>query len=34
VSNELSYLLPLMPTLESALATLVKGSYTLVAAEA
>ena len=34
VSNELPYLLPLMPALESALAVLVQGSYILVAAEA
>lgn len=34
VSNELPYLLPLVPKLEAALSTLVKGSYVLVAAEA
>ncbi len=33
VSNELPYLLPLVPALEAALATLAKGSYTLVAAD-
>ena len=33
-SNELPYLLPLMPALEVALKSLVKGSYVLVAADA
>ena len=30
VSNELPYLLPLVPALEAALGTLVQGSYVLV----
>ena len=34
VSNELSYLRPLLPSLEAALISLVKGSYVLVAADA
>lgn len=33
-SNELPFLLPLMPALEAVLNTLVKGSYALVAADA
>ena len=34
VSNELSYLLPLVPALEENLTNLVKGGYVLVAADA
>ena len=34
ISNELLYLLPLVPALEKALANLAKGSYVLVAADA
>jgi len=34
VSNELPYLLPLVPTLEAALANLKPGSYVLLRAEA
>ena len=33
-SNELPYLLPLLPALEAVLKSLVKGSYVLVAADA
>ena len=33
-SNELPYLLPLLPALEAVLKNLVKGSYVLVAADA
>ena len=33
VSNELSYLLPLLPALEENLTNLVKGSYVLVATD-
>ena len=33
-SNELSYLLPLMPALEAVLKNLAQGSYVLVAADA
>ena len=33
-SNELSYLLPLMPALEAVLMNLAQGSYVLVAADA
>jgi len=34
VSNELSYLLPLLPALEDELSKLVKGSYAVIAADA
>ena len=34
ISNELPYLLPLIPALEKALANLAKGSFVLVAADA
>jgi predicted nuclease of predicted toxin-antitoxin system len=34
VSNELPYLLPLLPALEKRLGVLVKGSFTVVAADA
>lgn len=34
VSNELPYLLPLVPALEEILTNLVEGSYVLVAADA
>ena len=34
VSNELSYLLPLLPALEVALSKLAKGSFVLIAADA
>ncbi|MGL5097681.1 MAG: hypothetical protein ACRDD1_19005 [Planctomycetia bacterium] len=33
LSNELSYLLPLVPALETALSTHTPGSYTLLRAE-
>ena len=34
VSNELSYLLPLVPALEEELGKLIKGSYVIIAADA
>jgi hypothetical protein len=34
VSNELPYLLPLLPALENRLGVLVKGSFTVIAADA
>ena len=33
LSNELPFLLPLVPALEAKLGTLVKGSYALIASE-